>query len=146
MPAIDTDSYCGEPPIMEYQLKLDRPLRLKVTTHDEKYVAVVDVYEAWRFLGDAANSPNEETRWGKVKTWLAQKLNVDLSEIAESTARLFHETVYAIGGKAQDDLKKTAQSIVCSLPSTLESPAIIPNGMSGLSELGSTTLGTQSLK
>lgn len=153
MSIVDTDSYHDlqsdkyrDPPMPDYTLTLDPPLRLTVETADKQHRAQVDVYEAWRFLTDAQKQPNEEKHWAAVKSYLAGVLNVDHTLLSEREARKFHEVVLALGTKAQDDLKKTSNSIVCSPPSTEQpyQPTTVL-GPSGESELGPETSPTASL-
>ncbi len=140
----DTDAYtefdlgdCFQ--MSEYKMVLEEPVRLEVTTPDGEHRALIDVYEAWRFLEDCRKQPSEDKRWEVVRAWLAKKLDVAPDQLGESSARAFHEAIYAIGNKTQDHLKKTALSIASCQQPTQESQETSPPGPNGENELGPVT-------
>lgn len=111
-------------PESEYELKLQKPAYLRVETSDGQHNASIDVFIAWRFIADdACKQPSEDAKWIQIRSWLAQRLNATTEQVAENVARQFHDVVIGIGRRLQDDLKKTADQIACSLLPIQESQA-----------------------
>jgi hypothetical protein len=62
------------------------------------------------------------------KGWLAGKLGVDPSTLAESNAFELYDTINALIAKLAEERKKKRDAILCSPPPTPESPAITKPG------------------
>lgn len=98
----------------EYALKLSKPAVIRLETADGSHMARVDVYQARRFLEEAAKQPSEEKRWQAVTNWLAGKLGCSPEQLAENLAWEFHECVAAITKEVREQITGKSSSIVSS--------------------------------
>jgi S-methylmethionine-dependent homocysteine/selenocysteine methylase len=111
-----------------YELELRKPCTLTIRSADKSREAVVDVFEAWRYLINAEKEPSREAQWAKVRTYLTSKLQITEDQVTENVCWGFHEAVIALAQAETDSLKKTAQQIVSSLQPTQASPPTSPAG------------------
>lgn len=95
----------------DYVFQLAPPARLKLQSHDGSKEVSVDVFEAWRMLGEAQGQPSEAKRWGVIQSWIAERLQVPVGLISESAAFEFNEVVIALGKKIREDISKKVVQI-----------------------------------
>lgn len=105
----------------EYTLKLSKPAFINLETEDGSHKARIDVYQARRFLEEAAKQPSEEKRWSVVTNWLATQLGCEPKQLAENLAWEFHECVAAITKEVREQITGKSSSIVCLRQPTQES-------------------------
>jgi hypothetical protein len=112
----------------ESSYTLTAPAYVTIRTHCGSKEARLDVYKARRVLDDAERKPSEELRWAAILSYLSTALNVPQDELAESSALEFHEVIVTIVSKLNEERKKKAASIACSLTSTPASPPATATG------------------
>lgn len=104
------------------ELQLSAPAVLTLKSPDGSKVTKIDVYDARRMLEEAEKEPSQEARWLKVARYIADKLNIDPTELAESSAVEFHEHINRIVLIKNSERKKKLDEIVAWPDSTLVSP------------------------
>jgi hypothetical protein len=82
-----------EPETATETLKLSKPAWLTLEAPDGAAKARIDIYKARRVLDLAAKQPDEDKRWEYILKYLAGELNVDATQLAQSTAIEFNEYI-----------------------------------------------------
>lgn len=88
---------------------------------------------------EAINSFREEDESGwreMLQDWLAQKLDVEASQLDPYQVITFNNLACAMVESLNAERKKKVDSMLCSLLSTPESPATSPSGQNGSSGTG----------
>jgi len=110
------------------ELHLSKPEFLTLTTPDGETSVKVDIFEARRMLEKAQQQPTQSGRVRFIIDYLAEKLSLSNSDLAENMALEFTECINRCIIKSLDDRKKKLEAIV-SLPVTIqESPVISSSG------------------
>lgn len=123
----------------EYVVQLCRPAWLKVTAPDGVTSFRIDVYEAWRFLEAAKQSPSEDARWKKIIKYLSEKFGSADDQVSESMARDFADHVYSIGASKDAELKKKLATVMQSSQNSMETDCQ-PAGSTGPNDSSEPTL------
>jgi len=109
--------------VKEFELVLDQPAFVKVSTPDGSSSARIDVYAARRALERAEAKPTEEERWCDVREYLAEQLDCSIiDDLPENVAIGFNNYVCAIIAALEDARKKKAESIASNIIATACSP------------------------
>lgn len=114
----------------EHVLRLPEPLFITLQSPDGATKFNIDVFVARRMLNDAEKQPTEEARWGKVLTWLGEKLSIQPELLAENMAIVFNNAVMELHNRVVPELKKEhfkTASLGESIPASQEA---IQNGQS----------------
>lgn len=108
--------------------QLSPPALLTLQTPDGAKQVKIDVYEARRALDDAGKQPSEDMRQNAILQWLAKKLGVDRTTLAENMALEFNDAIVRLVVRLNEDRQKKTEQIASSLTFTPESPATSEHG------------------
>lgn len=103
--------------------QLSPPAMLTLQTPDGAKQVKIDVYEARRLLEDAGKQPSEGLKQNAILQWLAKKLEVDRTALAENMALEFNDAIVRLVVRLNEERQKKTEQIASSLTFTPESPA-----------------------
>lgn len=113
----------------EYHLKMSTPAYITIVAPGGQSVRL-DLFEAARFLDNAAKQPTEDKRWEAVSKWLEGKLGVKDYQVTHNMAFEFHQATILAYNNEQALISKNIKSTVCLRQPIPASPMDTPVGQS----------------
>ncbi len=111
---------------MSPQFRFSKPVYLDLYLPSQEFPFKVSLLECWRCVVEADKKPDQDTRWGHIQAFIAEKCNITTEQLAEfeiweGTAREFRDFTIDEMKKYEDGVKKKYAETASLQPTTLDS-------------------------